>query len=122
MTARCSEIAQVRCKCLPKVDVAAVRRISQQVNAFLRQNLSSKTFPYSYWRFVDSWNARHQRDAWSRAGRPEIELISNAFIRNCSCAVGDASRVLDWFVRFRLVGGQKALRKKIRDECPGPGF
>src|SRR5262245_66489732 len=105
MTTRRSEIAQVRCKCLPEVDIAAIRRIPQQVNAFLCQNLSSKTFPYSYWKFVDGWNARHQRDARSRACRPEVELISNAFIRNCCYAVRDASRTPDWLVGFRLVRG-----------------
>src|SRR4030095_12487077 len=86
-TARCSEIAQVRCKCLAQVDIAAVRRISQQVNAFLCQNLRSEPFPYSHRKFVDGWNARYQRDAWSSSCRPEVELIPNAFIWDCFYAV-----------------------------------
>src|SRR4029434_4982970 len=105
MSARCSELGQVRCKCLAQVDVAAIRRISQQVNAFLCQNLSSKAFPYSYRKFVDGRNACHQRDAWSRSRRSEIELIPSALIRNCSCAIRDASWTLDWLVRCRLVCG-----------------
>src|SRR6476620_12342002 len=119
---RCSKIAQVRCDCLAQVDVAAVRRIAQQVDAFFCQNLSSETFPSSYWKFVDGGNARQQRDAWSRARRSEVKLISNASIRNCSYAIRDANWALDWLVGFRSVRGQKCLRKKIRDECSGPGF
>src|SRR2546423_12277977 len=115
MTARCSEIAQVRCDCLAQVDVAAIRRITQQVNAFFCQNLSSGTFPCSYWKFIDGGNARHQRDAWSRARRPEVELISNACIRNCFYAFRDASWTLNWLGGFSLGPGLKALRNKIRD-------
>jgi len=92
------------------------------VIAFFCQNLSSQTFPDGYWKFVDCWNARDQRDAWSCARRPEVKLISNAAIRNCFCAVRDASWSLDWLVGFWLVRGQKRFRKKIRDECSGPGL
>jgi len=74
-----------------QIGVAAIRRITQQVNAFFCQNLSSETFPDGYWKFVDCWNARDQRDAWSRARRPEVKLISNASIRNCFCAFRDTS-------------------------------
>ncbi len=70
MTARRSEIAQVCCNCLAQVEVAAIRRIAQQVDAFFCQNLSSKAFPDSYWKFVDCGNTRDQRDAWSCARRP----------------------------------------------------
>src|SRR5215472_3932663 len=100
MTARRSEIAQVRCKCLPKVDVAAIRRVTQQVNTFFCQNLGSKPFPNSYWKFVDCRDARDQRDAWPCARRSQLELVSDTFIGNCSCAVRDASWALDWLLRF----------------------
>src|SRR3954447_23617041 len=103
MTARRSEIAQVRCYCLAQIGVAAIRRITQQGNAFFCQHLSSKTFPDGYWKFVDCWNARDQRDAWSCARRPEVKLISNASIRNCFYAVRDANWTLNWLVSFRVV-------------------
>jgi len=84
--------------------------------------LSSETFPDGYWKFVDCWNARDQRDAGSCARRPEVKLISNACIRNCFGSVRNTSGALDWFVGFRLVRGQKRFRKKIRHECSGPGL
>src|SRR4029077_18846370 len=105
MTVRCSEIVQVRCDCLAQVCVAAVRRIAQQVDAFFCQNLSSESFPYSYWKFVDGRNARHQQDACAPPRCPEVKLISNASIRNCSCAVRDANWAFDWLVGFRSVRG-----------------
>src|SRR5262249_13686323 len=105
VTTRCSEIAQVCCDCPAQVSVAAIRRISQQVDAFLRQNLRSEAFPDSHRKFVDCRNARHQRDAWARARCPEVKLISDARIRNCSHALRDAKWTLDWLVGFRLVRG-----------------
>ena len=105
MTARRSEIAQVRCNCLAQIGVATIRRVAQQVDAFLCQNLRSEAFPYSHWKFVDCRNTRDQRDACSCGRRSEIKLISNACIRNCSCAIGDANWALDWLVGFRLVRG-----------------
>src|SRR5205823_10686350 len=75
MTARCSEIAQVRCDCLAQVDVAAIRRITQQVNAFFCQNLSSETFPCSYWKFIDGGNARHLVPRPSPRGRTDFQRV-----------------------------------------------
>src|SRR4029453_7687489 len=122
MTARCSEITQVRCDCLAEVRIAAIRRIAQQVNAFFCQNLRSESLPDGYWKFVDGWDARHQGDARSRPRRTEIELISNACIRNCFYSVRDASWALNWFVDFRSVRGQKCFRKQIGDERSGSGL
>ena len=119
MTTRCSEIAQVCCDCLAQVSVAAIRRIAQQVDAFLRQNLRSEAFPDGYRKFVDCRNARDQRDACSCGRCSEIKLISDARIRNCSHAIRDAKWALDWLVGFRLVRCQKGFRKKIHDECSG---
>src|SRR5262245_55482405 len=100
MTTRRPEITQVCCTCLAQVSVAAVRRIAQQVDAFLRQNLRSEAFPYSYWKFVDCRNACDQRDACARPRCPEVKLISDTRIRNCSHAIRDAKWALDWLVGF----------------------
>src|SRR5438045_753307 len=131
MTAPCSEIAQVRCDCLAQVDVAAIRRITQQVNAFFCQNLSSETFPCSYWKFIDCGNARHQRDAWSRARRPEVELISNACIRNCFYAAwhnlsplrDEALQQFDILVvdLWRIRTRERARFPSTKERAPSPG-
>src|SRR4030095_16139116 len=122
MTTRRSEIAQVCCDCLAQVSVAAIRRIAQQVDAFLRQNLRSEAFPDVHRKFVDCRNAGDQRDACVRGRCAEVKLISDARIRNCSHAIRDAKWALDWLVGFRLVRGQKGLRKNVRNECPALGL
>src|SRR5215475_5027577 len=60
MTARCSEIAQVSRECVAQIRIAAIRRITQQVGAFLRENLCSKPFPYPYWKFIDRRDTRDE--------------------------------------------------------------
>ena len=119
MTACRSEIAQISRKCLAQVGVAAIRRVAQQVDAFFRQNLRSEALPHSDRKFIYCGNARDQRNPCACARCPEVKLISDASIRNCFHAIGNANGALDRLVGFRLASRQKSFGKKTRNKCSG---
>src|SRR6266568_4429380 len=123
MTARCSEIAQIRRKCVAQVEVAAIRRITQKVGSFLRENLCPKPLPYAYGKLIDRWNARDKRNARAGACRPEIKLFSGTLVRNCFHPVRNANSRLNRRMGFRFATAdssrseflcaQKALRERV---------
>src|SRR5436305_9888066 len=105
MTASSSEITQVGRKRLAQVGVSTIRRVPQQVDAFLCQNLRSEAFPYSNRKFVHCRNTRDERDACTGSRCSQIKLISNTRVWNCSYAIGNANCALDGFVGFGLLRG-----------------
>src|SRR4030095_16956648 len=117
MTASRSEIAQISRKRFAQVGVAAIRRITQQVSSFLRENLCSKPFPHSYRKFIDCRNTRDKRDARASTCCSKIKLLSYPVVRKCSDSIGNAKGRLSGRMSYRLVCAQKGVRERVCYEC-----
>src|SRR5262245_48874997 len=132
MTARRPEIAQISRKRVAQIWVAAIRRVTQQVGSFLRENLCSKPLPDAYGKFIDCRNARDKRNARASACRSKIELFSYAPVRNCFHPVRNAKarlsrrtslrRAMADSSRSEFVCAQEALRERVCYKCPRFGL
>src|SRR4029453_8240071 len=122
MAASRSEIAQISRECLAQVGVAAIRRITQQVGSFFRENLCSKPFPHSYRKFIDCRNTRDKRDARAGTCCAKIKLLSYPVVRKCSDSIENAKGRLSGRMSYRLVCAQKGVRKRVCYKRPRFGL
>jgi hypothetical protein len=135
MTARASEIAQVRGNGFAQIRVATARCMPQQMSTLLCKYSGPEPFPNIDGKFINGRESGNQGNARPGAQRAEIKLRPRPLIRNRSRPSGGASTTLDQPICFqsvttdsshgmsgKFVSSQETFRKRIRHKRSRPSL
>src|SRR4030095_15007675 len=110
------EVAQVSSDCLPQIDLATARGITQQVRSLFRQNLLAQAFPNSNWEFIHGRQPCDGCDGW-RPANADIKLSAAAKIGHSRDPSSDTRGMLGARGRRQPCSFQESRRQMIRDKA-----